>query len=99
MANWIIGGLVAAAVFFALRRLFVRRQKGGCCGGSDGCSSCCRCGKKRATINKLCHDANGAFSTRFSTEAVIRPVSVRFVLVPKSAHHPVFRLDSTERNS
>ena len=26
---------------------------------------------KRVTVNKLCHDANGAFSTRFSTEAVI----------------------------
>ncbi|MCI8493503.1 MULTISPECIES: FeoB-associated Cys-rich membrane protein [Anaerotruncus] len=44
MVNWMIGGMIAAAMFFAARYTW-RKAKNGQCVGCSGCKSGCRCGR------------------------------------------------------
>ena len=40
MADWIIGGLVLIAMFFAARYTWRQHKKGECAGGCAGCQHC-----------------------------------------------------------
>ena len=42
MINWMIGGLLALAVFFAVRYLWKQHKLGQCAGGCAGCHGCGR---------------------------------------------------------
>ena len=51
LINWILGGIIVAAMFFAVRYSLVKAHKGGCAGCS-GCSggqmnSCCHANQEK----------------------------------------------------
>lgn len=46
MATWIVGLILAAAVYFAARHVLKAGKSGGCAGCGTGCSDCCSCGRK-----------------------------------------------------